>query len=183
MKNNKKGFVIIETLIVTVMITTCLVLVYSTYSSAVNNERNRLYYNDVSYVYKTDNIKRWLNAYFDEEILKNNSINLFGISGIDKSVLIENYNVVDMLFVDPNCVSDSTCPDQLKYTDTMLEVEFKNYLKTLGSAEVFMNNLITENKYLLVVRFATDTSGSECVDSEGNGCIFSYAYVDSGISM
>lgn len=53
MQMNKKGFVFIETILTIVVLTTTLVILYTNYSRAVISERRRLYYDDISYVYKT----------------------------------------------------------------------------------------------------------------------------------
>ena len=51
--NNKKGFVFIETILTIVVLTTTLVILYGSYSRSVQSEKRRLYYDDISYVYKT----------------------------------------------------------------------------------------------------------------------------------
>lgn len=63
---NNKGFVFIETIITVVVLTTTLVFLYASYSRVVITEQKRLYYDNISYVYKTQMIKEVL----DETINK-----------------------------------------------------------------------------------------------------------------
>ena len=59
MKKNK-GFVFIETLLTVVVLIASLLLIYSSYSSTIDDERDRLYYDDVSYLYRLIDIKDFL---------------------------------------------------------------------------------------------------------------------------
>ncbi len=91
MKNNK-GFIFLETIIVTVVLTTTLIFLYSNFSKNVNDERRRLYYDDIAYLYKTIFIRNGIkssinNGMFTKAIndgkknnqnsLKNNFVFLF----------------------------------------------------------------------------------------------------------
>ena len=91
MKNNK-GFIFLETIIVTVVLTTTLIFLYSNFSKNINDEKRRLYYDDIAYVYKKIFIRNAVkstinNAVFEEAInddkadnqnsLKNNFVFLF----------------------------------------------------------------------------------------------------------
>lgn len=57
---NKKGFVFVETIVTTVVLLSSLLYIYGTYSSMIASEKKRLYYDDISYVYKTQIIKEIL---------------------------------------------------------------------------------------------------------------------------
>ena len=89
---NNKGFVFIETIIVTVVLTTTLIFLYSNFNKNLNNEKKRLYYDDIAYVYKTIYIRDALLKSINEEVfdmainddnslnrnsLKNNFVYLF----------------------------------------------------------------------------------------------------------
>lgn len=56
----KNGFVFIETIVTTVILSASLLLLYSSYSSSIQNERSRINYEDVSYLYKTNYIRKFL---------------------------------------------------------------------------------------------------------------------------
>ena len=59
MKKNK-GFVFIETLLTVVVLISSLLLIYSSYSGTIDDERDRLYYDDVSYLYRLIDVKDFL---------------------------------------------------------------------------------------------------------------------------
>ena len=50
---NKKGFMFVETIITATILIVALVAVYVSYSSFIVSEKRRLYYDDMSYIYKT----------------------------------------------------------------------------------------------------------------------------------
>lgn len=54
---NKKGFVFIEMIVTTVILIVALLLLYSTYSKVIANEKQRLYFDDIAYVYKAENVR------------------------------------------------------------------------------------------------------------------------------
>ena len=49
---NKKGFVFIETIITIVFLAAALLVLYSSYRNAIVEERKRIYYDDISYLYR-----------------------------------------------------------------------------------------------------------------------------------
>lgn len=57
---NNKGFAIIETVVVVVVLCAALLMVYTTFSSTILDEKTRLYYDDVSYIYKTNYVKNFI---------------------------------------------------------------------------------------------------------------------------
>ena len=58
---NKKGFVFVETMVVTVILITSLLLIYSSYTAMSSNEKRRNRYDDPVYIYRTYNIAKFLN--------------------------------------------------------------------------------------------------------------------------
>lgn len=56
----KNGFVFIETIIVVVFLSASLLLLYNSYSSAILKEKDRLYYDDVAYIYRTNFVRKFL---------------------------------------------------------------------------------------------------------------------------
>ena len=57
---NKKGFMFIETIIVIVVLTSSLLLLYSSFTKILQSEKTRIYYDDVNYVYRTQYIAKVL---------------------------------------------------------------------------------------------------------------------------
>lgn len=54
---NKKGFVFIEMIITTVVLMVALIILYNVYSNSIINEKNRMYFDDIAYVYKTETLR------------------------------------------------------------------------------------------------------------------------------
>ena len=59
MLKNNKGFVFVETIVVTSILLASLILVYSLYVSSNNNETRRLRYDDVNRLYETYYLKQY----------------------------------------------------------------------------------------------------------------------------
>ncbi|MEG0977451.1 MAG: hypothetical protein RSF02_02735, partial [Bacilli bacterium] len=57
---NKKGFIFIETVVTVVVLSTSLLLLYSSYSNTIYKEKDKIYYDDLSYIYRTNYIKNFL---------------------------------------------------------------------------------------------------------------------------
>ena len=84
---NNKGFVFIETIIVTVVLTTTLIFLYSNFYKNLNNEKKRLYYDDIAYVYKTIHIREALLKSLDEEVFNKaiNDDNIFNGNSLENN--------------------------------------------------------------------------------------------------
>ena len=68
--NNNKGFIFLETIIVTVVLTTTLIFLYSNFSKNINDEKKRLYYDDIAYVYKTIFIRNAVKSTINNDIFQ-----------------------------------------------------------------------------------------------------------------
>ena len=68
-KNN--GFVFVETIVVIVILTLGLVMVYSSFSSVLSNDKRRATYNDVAYIYRTYYIEDFLTSLNIKEYINN----------------------------------------------------------------------------------------------------------------
>ena len=78
MNNKGNGFIFIETIIVIVLLSVGLVMVYSSFSAVLSNDKRRASFNDVAFVYRTYYIENYLltlniDDYIDEFLLKNNN--------------------------------------------------------------------------------------------------------------
>ena len=72
-----KGFVFVETIIVIVVLTFGMIMVYSSFSSILNNDKRRATYNDISYIYRTYYIQDFITSlnledFIQKSLLKNN---------------------------------------------------------------------------------------------------------------
>ena len=56
---NKKGFVFIETIVVIAVLITSLLYLYSTFVALSTNEKRRITYDDVAYLYRTYSVKKY----------------------------------------------------------------------------------------------------------------------------
>lgn len=59
---NNKGFALIETVIVVVVLTSSLLLLYTSFNKILQTEKTRINYDDVNYIYRTFNIKKALDS-------------------------------------------------------------------------------------------------------------------------
>lgn len=57
----KNGFVFVETIIAIVVLTSSLLLLYSTFNKVLQSEKTRVYYDDVTYIYRSYYIKNRIN--------------------------------------------------------------------------------------------------------------------------
>lgn len=88
---NNKGFVFLETIIVTVALTTTLIFLYSNFNKTISDEKRRMYYDDIAYMYKTLFIRQALIKHLDEDVFNkavNNSNNVnSSTNNLDKSYI------------------------------------------------------------------------------------------------
>ena len=82
---NKKGFVLIETMITIVILATALLTIYSLFNNIIVKERRKSYYDDPIFVYRANYIATIL-----DDLFKNSAV---GTDGIDlSSLLISGYD-------------------------------------------------------------------------------------------
>ncbi len=75
----KKGFVFVETLVVTAILTVSLLASYSTYSALIIKEKGRISYNDSVYLYRTYYLEKFFkNFYLGAAKTEVNHINEIG---------------------------------------------------------------------------------------------------------
>lgn len=182
---NKKGFIFIETIIVTAVLLASLMLVYSLYVSSLSSETIRLRYDDPAKLYETFYVKKYLES-FDLDVLKERIDNgepyqmiyrgqsdVFGSSYTSENVFFEN------LWMELNIKSIMLIPHNVT---TLVECEMANtagicsnptllgYLRTLDDGE--------EGTYRLVIEYSMNASGESCTSTIG--CFSYYASVKVG---
>ena len=115
----KNGFTFIETIVTVVVLSTSLLYLYNSYSSIINDEEKRLYYDDVSYIYRTNYVRRFLEEYSNIESLKLSFNNTYIVTiGYDfqglfsdnnmhmnesLAKIINNFNINQMLIIKNYC--------------------------------------------------------------------------------
>ena len=157
----KNGFVFVETIVAVVILTSSLLLLYSTFSKILQSEKTRVYYDDVSYIYRTWYVKERINSLNIMAALRDitsNTDKYFVTVGIEYdnlftgyerektyiSNLLEDYEVSQIIILKENkidnlkkctleCSLDSNCNDYENCNGlyTNLSDEMINYLKTI----------------------------------------------------
>lgn len=92
---NRKGFVFTETIVAIVILTSALLLIYTSFNNVLQSEKVRVDYDDVAYIYRTYYIKNILTSLNINGVLQdlnNNENKYFTTIGIETNTLFENNN-------------------------------------------------------------------------------------------
>lgn len=195
MKKNKQGFAIIETIITVVVLSTSLLYLYGTYSSIINREETRLYYDDTAYIYRTNYIREFLENNTNIENIKSYAFEnsyiitigpefdgMFNSEQIANNMkatmenIFTNFSVIQMLIMDSDMLSNcNTSGDDAKCeaSTSNLNYAINSYIQTLNDT--------TYNYYLIVEysEYTVDGRLSRCVPGTDEGC--NLYYVSLGI--
>ena len=138
----KNGFVFVETIVAVVILTSSLLLLYSTFSKILQSEKTRVYYDDVNYIYRTWYVKERINSLNIMAALRDitsNTDKYFVTVGIEYDNLFTGYER-EKTYISNNlkkctleCSLDSNCNDYENCNGlyTNLSDEMINYLKTI----------------------------------------------------
>jgi hypothetical protein len=165
----KNGFTFIETIITVVVLSTSLLLLYNSYSGIITKEEVRLYYDDPAYIYRTNNILRYIKENLDvnsiiSELDDSESYSLvFGTeseSGTNRSEYFtnnivksdfdniwQNYNINQIIIAKSELFN---CDDfENSTTDSRCNIGIttqwmREYLRTLSSSEAYTYYIIIE---------------------------------------
>lgn len=157
----KNGFVFIETIIVVVFLSASLLMLYNSFTSSILKEKDRLYYDDTAYIYRTNFIRKYLENNSNIEYVKNYSFtNSYIITigtGFDTlfntkeekdglTVIVNNFHVHQMILLKSdyilNCPgSDIICEN----SKSNISYNMSSYIKTLNQ---------TDYEYYLVIEYA-----------------------------
>ena len=58
----KNGFVFVETIVAIIVLTSSLLFLYSSFTKILQSEKNRVYYDDIAYIYRSWHIKNKISA-------------------------------------------------------------------------------------------------------------------------
>ena len=135
---NRKGFVFTETIVAIVILTSALLLIYTSFNNVLQSEKVRVDYDDVAYIYRTYRIKNVLDKLNIDGViqdLKNDDNKYFTTIGVETDSLftvnsgyrnilanlLQDYDVIDQLVIlkkdkitklkecNLKCASSSTC--------------------------------------------------------------------------
>ena len=192
MKN--KGFIFIETIITVVVLSTSLLYLYSSYNNVIHNEEDRLYYDDIAYIYKTNYIREFLVSNTNIELVKskafeNTYVIMIGSSfeglfddsqtanGMKTSFenIIGGFNVNQIYFVDSDYIdecSGNETSGKCKVAITDLSYNMNQYLKSLNESE---------SDFYLVVEYAEKVENGlikKCNPGMETGCKSNFASLE-----
>lgn len=155
----KNGFVFIETIVAIVVLTTSLLLLYSSFSKILQSERTRVYYDNITYVYRAWNTKKYMSDLKLSDVLKNMSNTNYVINDLEKDswitnqdeksnylgminefeinkiVAINEYHLIDV----KKCSIDSDNNNCKKISNDMLK-----YIKSISYKDKPLNILVIE---------------------------------------
>lgn len=169
----KNGFVFVETIVTTVVLLCALLYIYGTYSSMIKEERKRLYFDDISYVYKTQIIKEILEDSISHKFaevvrgeIEKNYISVFNYgSDIYKEesngpklikAARELYDFGQIFYIDKGNIShlkeclrlkkdDNVCQETIKRIEGYGDTNFYNYLEKLDISQEKIELALDEN--------------------------------------
>ncbi len=183
----KGGFAFIETIVTVVVLSASLLYLYNSYSSIINDEEKRLYYDDVAYIYKTNYLRAFLEEYSNLESLKFSFDNSYIITigydyqGLFNEVnasmnrsfakIINNYNVNQILIVKADMFNECVdyTLDICKRSFENVNFNMKKYINTLND---------TSYSYYLVVEYTeknVDNKLKKCNPGSDKYCKSYYA--------
>lgn len=153
-KNNKKGFVLAETIAVSVIIMTSLVIVYTQFATLNNSYKTSFQYNNVNNLYLVNNLRNFIkDDGLDRliQLLDNNEyVDITSCPSylFDEylycRLLVDNSNMKTILFTNEDISKLKNSIDSTNYSQTM-----KNYIKKINNS--------TGNSQRLIVEFEDET--------------------------
>ena len=176
----KNGFVFVETIVAIVILTSSLLLLYSTFNKVLQSEKTRVYYDDVTYIYRTYYLKNRISELNMTAVLNdlsNNQDKYFVTIGIEYNELFngftsektfitnmfEDFDVSQIIILKENkidnlkrctleCSLNTDCDEYENCNGiyTNLSDEFINYLKTIY--------IDVSSTYIMVVEYNSCSS-------------------------
>ena len=187
---SKKGFAFVETIITVVILSASLLYLYSTYSAILSDEKVRVYYDDPSFIYYTNYVKKFFEEYADLENIKRSKFNNTYVISIgtgyqnllkDRSMaaalekIVESFRINHIAIVKSdmfnNCFegTEEYCESSIKN----LNYNMQKYVTSLSD---------TKYNYYLVVEYAIrldETTGKQvkCTPTIDKRCQTYYASI------
>ncbi len=133
----KKGFALLETLIVISFLAVSLLLLYNTFIDVRRNAKKNYLYDDVANIYKTYYIKEYLEKNGLSDYFNNKDIQKVVINNDGFNEFITNLNVTNIYLVKY---------DLKEYNENLYSLEFNDYFDNLAIDEDYDYRLIIEYK-------------------------------------
>jgi len=190
---NKKGFIFVETIIVTAVLLASLMLVYALFVSSNNTETRRLRYDDTAKLYETFYLKKYLESFElgtlkaritpdkPVQMIYSGQSELFGSAFTSEKNFFENLwinlHIQSMILVPYNVSELAECDMTGKssnYRNNVIGLCSNNNLVS------YMRSLDDDGSsdYRLIVEYATNLAGNSCTSN--NDCFYYYANVRVG---
>lgn len=143
----KKGFALLETIIVITFLSVSLLILYGTFSNMVSNSKRNILYDDAANIYETYYLKEYLSLNHLSRLLDNSDIKEISCNDFSFAsckTLLEKLDINKMYI---------TKYDLTDYRKENYSSSFNNYLDTLKRTEDYKYRLILEfngednNKY------------------------------------
>lgn len=189
----KKGFVFVETLVVTAILTVSLLALYATYSALIIKEKQRLTYNDSVYLYRTYYLGKFLqnfNLFTLKEAIKESgyaSITpantlLFpneqdGSENKNKALAETLYNrlhisAIFLTYKDLGYLQKCENWEGDCKMFASIDHDIAEYIKTIGGKSKTLNEVVAADlkEYRLIVKYTETKQGDLCDETteEGN---------------
>ncbi len=188
-KNNKKGFVLAETIAVSVIIMTSLVIVYTQFATLNNSYKTSFKYNNVNNLYLVNNLRNFIrNDGLDRLIplLDNNEyVDITSCSNdiFDEylycRLLVDNSNMKTVLFTKEDISELKNSIDNTNYSQTM-----KNYIKKINNSTGSSQRLIVEfedETYATLLFYFNDDVSINSINFDYTGGEQSFTVSEDGI--
>ena len=190
---NKRGFVFVETIVTTVVLLSALLFIYGTYSSMIREEKKRLYFDDISYIYKTQIIASILEENIDHRFLEvvsrsdiflsvfNYGSKIFkeGSNGAEELKAARDlYNFGQVFYLSKGKIIDlkdclrgkssQQCTDTINRIEGYGDTNFREYLEKLDISDDKIEQALTEKSEsssgILIVLYYKAKNGSNKVN-------------------
>lgn len=159
-KNNNKGFALVETLIVSVFVVTIFTIIFANYLPIIGEYERRQYYNDIDSTYKTYLVKKMVESSESDigsiksSINSNNPLKSFNCNNMDSTLqsycktLFNELDIKKAYLAQYNLrnVKTKIKNNQL---DSSYDSNIKDYINTLP----YYNNNPKEFEYRIIVEY------------------------------
>ncbi|MBR3362828.1 MAG: hypothetical protein IKG40_02760 [Bacilli bacterium] len=159
-KNNNKGFLLVETLVVSTFCLTVLVVLFLQFKTLIINYNDSFKYNTVEGIYSLNEVKKYL---------QNNDVKLDANSA-PYYVTLKDDNGVN------NEICNELCDELLK----SMEVKTIIYTSSNIDGSLRNNNNLSENTRKFISRLKNNDKGNRLIAEFKNGTYASITYSESG---
>lgn len=135
----KKGFALLETIIVISFLAVSLLLLYGTFTNMMNNSKRNILYDDASNIYKVYYLKEYLLLNNLTALLNNEDVKVISCANFSFTSCNTLINELD---INKMYISKY---DLKEYNEELYSSNFNNYMDSLSNAE--------DNEYRLIIEF------------------------------